>query len=139
MDKQERRKHPRVQVFDPISYSGIDSGGNVLVQNISVALNLSQNGIQIETFTEILSKNIRLRFKSLELSTFEIEGKVIYCERQQSGIFKTGVRLMGTDNENVNFVKQLMRFYHFNKEKSRPGVVLREHNYKSSNIDTIQL
>ena len=139
MRKTEGRKYPRVNVFNPVSYSFVDSDSKSVVDNISVALNASQNGIQIETFTEILSKNIRLRFKNLELSTFEIEGKVIYCERQQSGIFKTSVRLMGTDNENVNFVKQLMRFYHFNKEKSRPGVVLREHNYKSSNIDTIQL
>ena len=67
-----------------------------------------------------------MQFKNLELSTFEIEGKVIYCERQESGIFKTGVKLMGTDAENANFVNQLVQFYNFSKETYRPGVVLKE-------------
>jgi hypothetical protein len=139
MEKAEERKHPRVNVFNPVSYAFLDSDQKSVVENISVALNASQNGIQIETFTEIFSKYILLRFKNLELSTFEIEGKVIYCERQESGIFKTGVKLMGTDAENANFVNQLVQFYNFSKETYRPGVVLKEQNLPSSNIDTIQL
>jgi hypothetical protein len=139
MEKAEERKHPRVNVFNPVSYSFVDSDSKSVVENISVALNASQNGIQIETFTEILSKNILLRFKNIELSTFEIEGKVIYCERQESGIFKTGVKLMGTDGENANFVNQLVQFYNITKENYRPGIVLREQNVPSNNIDTIQL
>ena len=139
MNKAEERKHPRVNLFNPVSYAFLDSDGKSLVENISVALNASQNGIQIETFTEILSKYILLRFKNLELSTFEIEGKVIYCERQESGIFKTGVKLMGTDSENTNFVNQFVQFYNFSKESYRPGVVLKEQNLPSNNIDTIQL
>jgi hypothetical protein len=139
MDKTERRKYQRVKVFDPISYSFVDSGSNAVVENISVALNASQNGIQIQTLTEIQSKNIRLKFINLEQNTFEVEGEVIYCAKQQSGIFKIGVRLMGTDAENVYFVKQLVRFYHYGKEKSRAGIVQVEQNSQPNNIDVIQL
>ncbi len=139
METTEKRKHSRVQVFNPISYSFKDSDNNALGENISVALNASQNGIQIETFTEVSSRNIRLRFIDIELNTHEIKGEVIYCEKQKSGIFKTGVRLMGADAENVYFVKQLVRFYHYNTEKSRPGVVQKERNVQTSDIDTIQL
>ena len=139
MEKPERRKYPRVKIFDPISYSFVDSDSNVLVENISVALNASQNGIQIETFTEIQSKNIRLRFIDLEQNTLEIKGEVIYCAKQQSGIFKIGVRLMGTDTENVYFVKQLVRFYHYGKERSRAGIVQIERNSQPNSIDVIQL
>jgi len=139
MDKQEKRKHTRVPVFNPIFYSGIDSYGNVLVQNISVALNASQNGIQIETFTEIRSNNIRLRFLDSERNTVEIIGKVIYCERKQSGIFKTGVRLMGKYAENINFVKHLVQMYNYNKKNCRPGIVQKERNSQSNNIDTVHL
>ena len=138
MGKTERRKYPRVKVFDPISYSFVDSDSNALVENISVALNASQNGIQIETFTEIQSKNIRLRFINLEQNTFEVKGEVIYCAKQQSGIFKIGVRLMGTDAENVYFVKQLVRFYYYGKNKSRAGVVQIEQSSQPTYIDAIQ-
>ena len=123
MEKIDRRKYPRIKVFDPISYSFWDSKGNALVENISVALNTSQNGIQIQTFTEIQSKNIQLKFVDLEQNTIELTGEVIYCSKQKSVIFKIGVRLMGTAAENVYFVKQLVRFYHYGKNKSRAGIV----------------
>ena len=109
MKKKERRRYPRVRIFNPISYSGIDSNGNVSVQDISVALNASQNGIQFETFKEVRSEYIRLRFQDLDFNTIEIKGSVMYCKYKQSGIFKVGVRLMGTDKENIHFVKQLVR------------------------------
>ena len=137
MEKIEKRKYPRVKVFSPISYSYVDSESNALVENVSVVLNASQNGIQIETFTEIQSKNIRLRFVDLKQNAFETKGEVIYCKKQQSGIFKIGVRLMGTDAENVNFVKQLVRFYHYSTEKSCPAIVLKERNPQPNNIDVI--
>ncbi len=46
---------------------------------------------------------------------------------------------MGKDAENVNFVKQLVQYYHYNKKNSRPGIVQKERNSQSNNIDTIQL
>ena len=139
MEKADRRKYPRVKVFDPISYSFVDSNSKALVENISVALNASQNGLQIQTFTEIQSKNIQLRFINLEQNTFEVKGEVIYCAKQQSGIFKIGVRLMGTGAENVHFVKHLVRFYHYGKDKSHAGVIQIKEGSQPNYIDSIQL
>lgn len=123
MEKIERRKHPRVEVFDPISYLCIDSKGNLSDQNIAVALNVSQNGIQIESFFEIHSEYVMLRFADLDKSTIEIRGKVIYCTKNESGIFKIGIRLQGTQDENVIFVKKLIKFYYHNKQKFRQGTL----------------
>jgi hypothetical protein len=139
MDNIDRRKHERIPLFNPIFCSGFDAFGNTLVQNISLVLNASQNGIQIETFTEIQSENVRLKFLDSRKNTIEIEGKVVYCERSQSGIFKTGIRLMGKESENVNFVKKLLQMYHCIKENRRPGIVQKERNSQSNNIDTINL
>ena len=139
MQKTDRRKYPRVKVFDPISYSFWDSNSNVLVENIYLALNRSQNGVQIQTFTEIQSKNIRLKFVDLERNTIEVNGEVIYCSKQKSGIFKIGVRLMGTDAENVHFVKQLVKFYHYGKNRSRAGIVEIEQSSQPSYINPIPL
>jgi hypothetical protein len=139
MGKTDRRKYPRVKVFNTVSYSYSESDNYDLEENISVALNTCQNGIQIETFTEIKSKNIRLRFRDLQLNTLEISGEVIYCEKQQSGIFKTGIRLTGTDPENAYFVQKLVKFYNYSKEAYRPGLVLIGRSSQPTNIDTIQL
>lgn len=123
MEKIERRKHPRVEVFDPISYLCIDSKGNLSDQNIAVALNVSQNGIQIESFLEIHSEYVMLRFADLDKRTIEIRGKIIYCTKNESGIFKIGIKLEGTQDENVEFVKKLIKFYYSNKQKFRPGTL----------------
>ena len=139
MGKKERRKYPRIKVFDPISYSFVDSNSNELVENISVALNASQNGVQIQTFTEIQSKHIQLSFVDIGQNTHVVKGELIYCAKQQSGIFKIGVRLRGTDAENVNFLKQLVQFYHYGKNKSRAGIVEIEQCTQPNYIDTFQL
>ncbi len=47
MKEKNRRKHPRVEIFNPIAYSGIASDGKILFQNISVALNASYAGIML--------------------------------------------------------------------------------------------
>ena len=139
MKKTDRRKYPRTKVFDPISYSFVDSNTNDLVEHISVALNASQSGVQIQTFTEIQSKHIRLSFVDIRLNTHEVQGELIYCVKQQSGIFKIGVRLMGTDAENVNFVKQLVQFYHYGNNRSRAGIIQIEQSTQPNCIDLIEI
>ena len=81
MKAKNRRKHPRVNIFNPISYSGIDSDGKIVVQNLSVALNASNNGIMIESFNAVKTEGIRLRFINYDQKTIEIKGKVIYCKQ----------------------------------------------------------
>jgi hypothetical protein len=139
MKKADRRKYPRTKVFDPISYSFVDSNTNDLVEHISVALNASQNGLQIQTFSEIQSKHIRLSFVDIGLNTHEVKGELIYCTKQQSGIFKIGVRLMGTDAENVNFVKQLVQFYHYGNNRSWAGIIQIEQSAQPNSLDMIEI
>ena len=139
MKEKNRRKHPRVDIFNPIAYSGIDSDGKILVQNISVALNASNNGIMIESFSEVRTEKIRLRFINVEQKMIEIKGRVIYCNQKRTGIFQIGVRLLGTDYENLQFVMQLVRFYELKKEKSRPGILYSDENSQPSATDTIVL
>ncbi len=139
MKEKNRRKHPRVDIFNPIAYSGINSDGKILVQNISVALNASNNGIMIESFSEVKTEKIRLRFINVDQETIETKGRVIYCTQKKTGIFQIGVRLLGTDYENLQFVMQLVRFYDLKKEKSSPGIVYSDENPLPSATDTIVL
>ena len=139
MKIKNRRKHHRVDIFNPIAYSGIDSDGKILVQNISVALNASNNGIMIKSFSEVKTEKIRLRFINVDQKMIETKGRVIYCTQKKSGIFQIGVRLLGTDYENLRFVMQLVRFYDLKKEKSRPGIVYSDETPLPSATDTIVL
>ena len=126
MGNEERRKYPRVQIFDPISYLSLDSDGGMRQQNVAVVRNVSQTGIQIEAFLEIRSKKLSLMFFDLNKNQIEVKGKVVYCKRNESGQFSIGVHFIGNEAENLRFVKVLVKSYHYQKEKSRlvisPGI-----------------
>ena len=127
MGEKERRKYSRVQIFDPISYLSKDSKGKVIGYNIAVVRNVSQTGIQIETFQAISSDNIALMFFDLASKEIEIKGEVIYCTENDAGQYNIGIRLVGTALENLQFIKALVKSYHYQKEKSRlaisPGIL----------------
>jgi c-di-GMP-binding flagellar brake protein YcgR len=66
MKKRNRRKYPRIKICNPISYDCVDQEGNLLDQNMAIALDVSQNGILLETSQKIESKTISLLFVDLE-------------------------------------------------------------------------
>ncbi|MGD2187036.1 MAG: PilZ domain-containing protein [Desulfobacterales bacterium] len=126
MRQKERRKYSRVQIYDPISYLSLDSDGEILEQNVAVVRNVSQTGIQMESFWAIHSEYISLMFFDLAQNQIEIKGKVIYCERNDAGQYNIGINFAGKAGENLQFVKALVKSYHYQKEKSRmvisPGI-----------------
>ena len=126
MGNTERRKYPRVQIFDPISYLSLDSDSETIHQNVAVVRDVSQTGIQMEAFLEVKSKKLSLMFFDMHKNQIEVKGKVVYCRRNESGQFSIGIHLIGNDAENLRFVKALVKSYHYQKEKSRlvisPGI-----------------
>ena len=80
MGKKERRRHPRVDIDDPISYLCVDSDGQQFAQNMGIARNVSQSGIFIETFAVVETEYIVLAFADLDNNITEIKGKVVYSQ-----------------------------------------------------------
>ena len=119
MGNEDRRKYPRVQIFDPISYLTLDSDGKTVHQNVAVVRNVSQTGIQIEAFLEVKSEKLSLMFFDMHKNQIEVKGKVIYCSKNESGQFSIGIHLVGNEAENLRFVKALVKSYHYQKDKSR--------------------
>ena len=119
MATDERRKYPRVPICDPISYISIDSDGNHLSQNLGTVLNASQTGIKIETYEVLESDLALLSFVDLEKKMVEITGRVVYCKEKQSGKFVSGISLQGSPADKIQFIKKLVRSYHYTKKDSR--------------------
>jgi hypothetical protein len=115
----DRRKYIRVPICDPIYYISVDSEGNYLDQNLGAVLDASQNGLKIETFDVIDSEFALFSFVDLEKKLVEIKGRVVYCKQKQSGKFESGVSLQGTSAENIQFIKKLVRSYHYTKNDPR--------------------
>ena len=82
---------------------------------MGVVLDVSQSGLLMESIQEVKSTNLSLMASTQKKSLVEIEGKVAHCRKAESGKFKTGIMLQGTQEENIRFVKELIRAYHYQK------------------------
>jgi hypothetical protein len=82
---------------------------------MGVALNVSQNGIQLETDRIIFAEHILLMFFDYKSNYLATQGKVVYSNKDESGKFKTGIQFQGTKEENLQFVKRLIQSYHYQK------------------------
>ena len=119
MSTSERRKHPRVKIYYPISYVCMDEKGSIVQQNMGMVLNISQSGILIETADSIFCKYISLTSIDLNGNVIEIKGKIAYCKKNESTKYSVGISFDGTPAQNIRFVKYLIRSYHYNKDEYR--------------------
>ena len=115
MEKLDRRKFPRVKIFNPISYDCVDKEGILFDQNMGIALDISQNGILLETAKRIESKHIFLLFVDLDDNLLKIIGRVIFSVKKKDGKFKTGINFNNDHEENLQFAKKIIQAYHHYK------------------------
>jgi hypothetical protein len=106
----------RVRIEKCLSYNGLDVHNNIVERCMGVALNVSQDGIQIETEHMIITEHILLMFYDYKSKYIATKGKVVYSEEDESGKFKTGIQLMSENGDNEKFVKRLIQSYHYRKK-----------------------
>ena len=99
-----------------MSCIGSDEDGTIIEKIIGVVLDISQNGLLIESIQEVESPNLSLMASTQENSLIEIKGKVSDCRKATSGKFRMGVLLQGTHEENVRFIKELVQSFHCQKK-----------------------
>jgi hypothetical protein len=116
MDNIVRRTSPRVEINKSLAYNGFDTNRNVIERYQGTALNVSQSGLQLETDCMVASKYILLMFFDYNSNYVAARGEVVYSNKDESGKFKTGIRLFGTRDENLRFIKIFIKSYHYQKK-----------------------
>jgi len=107
----EKRKHPRVDINNLISYRCMDDSGNQTKEGRGKSINISQGGILIETHNPFEWQDILLLFIDIEDESVSIKGKVIYCNAANFGKFRTGIQFLETNDKIVSFVIKLLKTY----------------------------
>jgi len=118
MENSLRRVFPRIGINKCLSYNGMDAHSNVIDRYMGVALNISRKGIQLETDRKIKAKLILLMFFDYGSNYVAAKGRVVYSKEGASEKFKTGIYLDGTRQDNLQFIKKLIRSYHYRKTVS---------------------
>ena len=108
----DQREYPRVEACNLISYAAINQGGTLSRHRMGRALDVSQNGICLETAGQVHSEYISLMTSDVDQMLVEIKGRVAYSQKNGSSMYRTGIRLAGCHEENIRFAKTLIRVYH---------------------------
>jgi hypothetical protein len=111
MKKLDRRKFPRVKVCNPVTFDCMDKNGILVDQNMGIALDISQNGILLETAQMIRQKDIYLVFVDLEENMTRIIGRVVFSVKNKDGNYKSGINFQGDADENIAFATKLIEAY----------------------------
>ena len=114
-DWVDRRKYVRIKTETLISHSSIDETGKLVSQGLSQALNISKGGILLETPYPIESDSLSLLATDAENNNIEIKGKLIYCTKLSTGMYRSGIEFIGTDKRVGKFVAKLVREYNYRK------------------------
>jgi hypothetical protein len=91
MTTKEKRKHSRIKALNLISFSCIGETDQALSQGMGRTLNLSEDGILLETHAPVDPKHTVVMAIGLEDDLINIKGRVVYSigggdERFEAGI-----------------------------------------------------
>jgi c-di-GMP-binding flagellar brake protein YcgR len=112
-----RRQYVRVKTNNLISYAAIDAQGAVIKQGMGRALDISQNGLMLESGCPIESKYISLLSAAPDDRLITIVGEVAYTRQDRPGCYKIGIRFTGSHEENVQFATSLIKTFHYRRTK----------------------
>ena len=93
----------------------IRENGDISDLGMGRALNISQNGIFLETSLLVFTKYISLMSVDLDNNLIEIKGQVIYSGMNESGMVGNGIRLQGDHHQNIQFATRLIKVFHVRK------------------------
>ncbi|HSV92619.1 MAG TPA: PilZ domain-containing protein [Desulfobacterales bacterium] len=114
----DHRQHTRVETCNLISFLSVDEDGRVLRQGMGRALDVSQNGMLLESALPVDSEFVSLMSTDPENNLIEITAKVAYSRRGRTGSFLTGVQFAGAGDDNVRFAANLIKTFHYRRKKS---------------------
>jgi hypothetical protein len=111
-EDRERRKYPRVNANNLISYSCLDDDGNPLDRCMARAVDINPLGAKIEAYQEILSETIQLTSSDVDGNLIDIVGRIAHARKTEQGRYEFGISFMGTEAENTDFALKLIDVCH---------------------------
>jgi len=114
MAKKEKRRQERYESIQLLSYICIDDDGKEYKQGMGRTLNINETGLKLETHEPIETRQIVLLAVGLEDEVVDVKGRVIYCNRNEMGLFESGVEFYDLDAQSKEIISRFVR--EFNRQ-----------------------
>lgn len=111
MTTKDRRKNARINALNLISYSCIDETVQVVAQGMGRTLNVSQDGILLETHVPIDPKYTVALAIGLEDELLNIKGKVVFSMAGGEDRFEAGIEFIETDEAGLDVLKKFIKAF----------------------------
>jgi c-di-GMP-binding flagellar brake protein YcgR len=98
MSTNEKRQHHRINALNLISYSCIDATENVVAQGMGRTLNVSEDGMLLETHVSIDPEYTIELAIGLEDELITIRGSIIYTNPGINNKYQAGIEFDEIDN-----------------------------------------
>jgi hypothetical protein len=111
MSTKEKRQRHRINSLNLISYSCIDATENVVAQGMGRTLNVSEDGILLETHVSINPEfTIELAI-GLEDEVINIRGSIIYTNPGIKDKYQAGIEFVEIDNATTEILKKYIKLF----------------------------
>ena len=115
MSLDEKRKHPRVQTDNLVSYTCFDDNNTESDQGVARALDIRQGGLLLESHSAIESENILLTTVNDKNELMEIRARVAYSREVKPGIYFTGLEFKEDSKKIRQIVDGMIKIYNLEK------------------------
>jgi hypothetical protein len=107
----EKRQHHRVNSLNLISYSCIDATETVVAQGMGRTLNVSEDGILLETHVSINPEYTIELAIGLEDELINIKGNIIFTNPGKDEKYQAGIEFVETDNAATEILKKYIKVF----------------------------
>jgi hypothetical protein len=111
MVTNERRHCPRIQALTLISYSCIGESEKIESQGMGRTLNISEEGILMETYVSIDPKYSMALSIGLEDELINITGQIVYSKPGKNEKFETGIEFLETDKSTIEILRKYIKAF----------------------------
>lgn len=111
MTINDKRHHPRISALNLISYSCIDETDEVVAQGMGRTLNVSEDGILLETHVAIDPKYSIALAIGLEDELLNIKGSVTHSASGKDEKFEAGIEFIEIDDTTIDILKKYIQAF----------------------------
>jgi hypothetical protein len=112
-----RRKYPRVSIHVPVNYALLDEKGNIVSEQIGVALDVSLGGILLESIDFVATEYVAISFIDMENQVAQMKCKMAFSRKTDLGLVHTGLSFEGSEAEKSDFAAKMIRAYFYRRKR----------------------
>ena len=111
MNGYEKRKTPRINSPNLLTYTCIDKNNHELSQGMGKTINISEGGILMETHIPLDSHNILSLTLGFEDELMDFKGEITFCKQRDESRYESGIQFIELEKKKIEFLKQFITIF----------------------------